>query len=132
MPWEADRSDILEGIGRADPYTRGYWDAQDARDRQLGRDARAVRDRYTETPRERQQRHLAVDRALALADSTSAVGDLRALPADNEGVAIGGGHSGTAIWDFLATHMADLRAAGVRTVYLQSIREDSYQTHIDA
>ncbi|MBE1602747.1 MULTISPECIES: hypothetical protein [Streptomyces] len=128
----AGRNEVLEGMGRNDPGTLGHWNRQDARDRQLGSDARAVRDAYTETPEDRQQRHRAVEETLAEADSQDAMGDLSALLARYEGVAIGGTHSGARIWQFLCTHMEQIQAAGVRTLYLESIRDDSYQSDVDA
>lgn len=126
----AGRNEVLEGIGRADPRTRGYWNSQDARDTQLGHDARAARDAYTETSEGRQQRHQAVEATLA--GSQDAMGDLRALLEQFEGVAIGGAHSGSQIWQFLHAHMEQIQAAGVRTLYLESIRDDGYQSHVDA
>ncbi len=131
VPQTAGRNDVLEGIGRVDPRTVGHWDRQDARDTQLGRDARATRDAYTETPEERQQRHRTVEDTLAGADSEDAMGDLRALLGQFEGVAIGGTHSGARIWQFLCTHMEQIQAAGVSTLYLESIRDDGYQSHVD-
>ncbi|MFE2125188.1 TraB/GumN family protein [Streptomyces amritsarensis] len=132
VPATAGRNEVLAGIGRADPRTRGHWNSQDARDAQLGRDARATRDAYTETPEQRQERHRAVDDALAGADSQDAMGDLRALLEQFEGVAIGGTHSGARIWQFLCTHMEQIQDAGVGTLYLESIRDDGYQAHVDA
>ncbi|MFH8984462.1 TraB/GumN family protein [Streptomyces varsoviensis] len=128
----AGRNEVLEGIGRADPRTLGYWNSQDARDTQLGRDARAARDAYTETSEGRQRRHQAVEDTLAGAGSPDAMGDLRALLGRFEGVAIGGTHSGARIWQFLHSHMGQIQAAGVRTLYLESIRDDGYQSHVDA
>ncbi|MFD6225977.1 hypothetical protein ACFWFZ_03730 [Streptomyces sp. NPDC060232] len=128
----AGRNEVLEGIGRADPQTRGYWNSQDARDAQLGRDARAARDAYTETAEDRQQRHQTVEDTLAGSGSQDAMGDLRALLERFDGVAIGGSHSGAPIWRFLCTHMEEIRAAGVSTLYLESIRDDGYQAHVDA
>ncbi|WP_051807174.1 hypothetical protein [Streptomyces sp. NRRL F-2664] len=132
VPVTAGRNEVLEGIGRADPRTTGHWDRQDARDAQLGRDARATRDAYTETPEDRRQRHRRVEDTLAGADSRDGVGDLRALLEEFDGVAIGGSHSGARIWQFLHTHMEEIRAAGVGTLYLESIRDDGYQAHVDA
>ncbi|MGW6055451.1 hypothetical protein [Streptomyces sp. NPDC055189] len=128
----AGRNEVLEGIGRADPRTLGHWNRQDARDTQLGRDARATRDAYTQTSEDRQQRHQAVEDTLADAGSQDAMGDLRALLEQFEGVAIGGAHSGAPIWQFLRSHMEQIKAAGVRTLYLESIRDDGYQSHVDA
>ncbi|MGW6978344.1 hypothetical protein ACWGE1_02655 [Streptomyces sp. NPDC054932] len=132
VPPTAGRNDVLEGIGRADPRTLGHWNRQDARDAQLGRDARATRDAYTETPEDRQQRHQTVEDTLAAADSQDAMGDLRALLGQFEGVAIGGTHSGARIWQFLCTHMEEIQAAGVSTLYLESVRDDGYQSLVDA
>ncbi|WP_052680722.1 hypothetical protein [Streptomyces sp. NRRL F-4428] len=131
-PVTAGRNDVLEGIGRADPGTSGYWRGQDARDAQLGRDARAARDAYAETAQDRQQRHAEVEDTLAGSGAQDAMGDLRALLARYDGVAIGGSHSGAPVWQFLCTHMEEIRAAGVSTLYLESIRDDSYQAHVDA
>ncbi|MFC4052250.1 hypothetical protein ACFOY4_21415 [Actinomadura syzygii] len=125
-------NEVLEAIGRADPVTRGYWNRQDARDAQLGRDARATLNAYTGTPHSRRQRHQAVEQALADDDSQDAMDDLRVLLARYEGVAIGGTHSGAAIWEFLCTNMAEIREAGVRTLYLESVRDDAYQARVDA
>ncbi|WP_405942804.1 hypothetical protein [Streptomyces sp. NBC_00207] len=132
VPPTAGRNDVLEGIGRADPRTLGHWNRQDARDTQLGRDARATRDAYTEAPEDRQQRHQTVEDTLAGAGSQDAMGDLRALLEQFDGVAIGGTHSGARIWEFLCTHMDEIQAAGVSTLYLESIRDDGYQSHVDA
>ncbi|GAQ50481.1 hypothetical protein [Streptomyces acidiscabies] len=132
VPWAAGRNAVIEGIGRADPGTAGHWTQQDARDTQLGLDARAARDAYTETPADRQQRHQAVENTLAGAATPDAMGDLTALLAQYEGVAIGGDHSGAPIWGFLITNMAAIQAAGVSTLYLESIREDGYQAQVDA
>ena len=131
VPWAAGRNAVLEGIGRGDPGTVGHWTQQDARDTQLGLDARAVRDAYTETPADRQQRHQNVENTLAGAATQDAMGDLTALLAQYEGVAIGGPHSGARIWEFLITNMAAIRTAGVSTLYLESVREDGYQAQVD-
>jgi hypothetical protein len=131
VPFVRGRNPVLESIGRRDPQTTGYWQGQDARDQQVGRDARAVRDGYQETPQDRQGRHQAVDNALAGSQEQNAMGDLRALLAQYEGVAIGGPHYEAPIWKFLVENMAQVRAAGVRTLYLESIRDDSYQSHVD-
>ncbi|TYB38370.1 hypothetical protein [Actinomadura chibensis] len=132
IPDMAGRNQVLEALGRNDPVTRGYWNRQDARDRQLGRDARATLNAYTGTPESRQQRHQTVEQALADDNSQDAMDDLRTLLARYEGVAIGGSHSGAAIWEFLCTHMREIRQAGVSTLYLESIRDDAYQAHVDA
>ncbi|WP_405532918.1 hypothetical protein OG592_36915 [Streptomyces avidinii] len=132
VPPTAGRNDVLEGIGRADPRTVGHWNSQDARDTQLGRDARATRNTYTETPEDRQQRHQTVEDTLAGSGSQDAMGDLRALLERFDGVAIGGTHSGARIWQFLCTHMEEIQAAGVSTLYLESIRDDGYQSLVDA
>ncbi|WP_338682359.1 hypothetical protein QD712_08200 [Streptomyces acidiscabies] len=131
VQWAAGANAIVEGIGRADPSTVGHWNQQDARDTQLGLDARAARDAYTETPADRQQRHQNVENTLAGAATPDGVGDLTALLGQYEGVAIGGSHSGARIWEFLITNMAAIHAAGVRTLYLESIREDGYQAYVD-
>ncbi|TYK46227.1 hypothetical protein [Actinomadura decatromicini] len=129
---EAGRNEVLEGIGRSDPATRDYWNRQDARDAQLGRDARATLNAYTGTPASRHQRHQDVEQALDDDNSQDAMDDLRALLENYEGVAIGGPHSGAPIWGFLCAHMAEIRQAGVRTLYLESIRDDAYQARVDA
>ncbi len=57
---------------------------------------------------------------------------MEGLLAEHEGVIIGDKHKGTPTWAFLTANLARLKSAGVKTVYLESLREDSHQAEIDA
>ncbi|RZU53469.1 glycosyl transferase-like sugar-binding protein [Krasilnikovia cinnamomea] len=51
---------------------------------------------------------------------------------DVPGFIIGEHHGQEAAWRFLAEHMQDLRAAGVETLYLETIRHGDYQRDVDS
>ncbi len=130
IPPTAGRGHVLEALGKNDPQTAGYWQGQDARDRGIGREARTALDAYQSGPDTRQERRQQVENALGSAPP-SQVDVLRQLLERYEGVAIGGTHHEAPVWQFLATNMADIKSAGVGTVYLESIRADSYQADVD-
>ncbi|SEG91380.1 Papain fold toxin 1, glutamine deamidase [Actinacidiphila yanglinensis] len=123
------RNAVLTGLGRRDSLTRGtYWKLQDERDGILGLVAREELRVFRSGPTTRWAREQLVAEAL---DGTSEVEALRRLLDQHEGVVIGEEQAGTAAWRLLAAHMAELKDAGVRTVYLGGIRGDSYQTHLN-
>ncbi|MEV6994318.1 lonely Cys domain-containing protein [Streptomyces sp. NPDC093228] len=129
VPWEASANDVLEALGRKDRLTRGYWVAQDARDRELGRAARAALDAYRRGPDSSRARRDQVVEAIGAGGDR--LGAVRRLLKQNKGVALGGSHAGSPVWRFLADNMMHLKAADVDTVYLESVRGDSYQSHVD-
>ncbi|GAA2493651.1 hypothetical protein [Winogradskya humida] len=125
------RADDFEFLGRRDATTLPYWQRQDERvetlaahsvDRsgqfQANGGAAAAAAKQTQT-----QNTLA-------ATNTALAGATQLLNTEN-GIAIGGAHATTQVWDFLVDNLAALRAQGVRTVYLESIKEDSTQRAVD-
>ncbi|WP_069465193.1 M91 family zinc metallopeptidase [Actinacidiphila rubida] len=126
----AARNAVLEALGKRDPATRGaYWKGQDERDTVLGMVAREEQRVFRGRLPTRHTREQEAARAI---DGASPVEALRRLLGGHEGVVIGEEHEGTAVQGLLAGHLADLKAAGVRTVYLGGVRGDSYQRHLDA
>ncbi|GIG90627.1 eCIS core domain-containing protein [Plantactinospora endophytica] len=126
-------AEMMEELGRRDPVSLAYWQAQDARDQQLANDAVARATQY--------QQESGDDNASAVADVTAAM--LRGVPmpaADatdmlllaNDGLVIGGPHHQEPFFAWAANHMARLHQNGVRTLYLESVREDAHQRLIDA
>ncbi|WP_432049778.1 eCIS core domain-containing protein [Verrucosispora sp. NA02020] len=125
-------AEMIEQLGRQDPLTRRYWQAQDARDQQLATDAVARDTQY--------QDESGAENAQALRDATA--GMLRGvqMPAAdatdmlltmNDGLVIGGGHHAEPFFAWAVDHMARLHQNGVRTLYLESLREDVHQRLVD-
>ncbi|MER8260780.1 hypothetical protein [Streptomyces albidoflavus] len=128
-PQAVQHNEMLEDMGRADPRTRPYWDGQNARDHALLAATSALG---------RERPEAGGDPALAGAvdDKLSQIARIlegvEGLLAEHEGVIIGDKHKGTPTWAFLTANLARLKSAGVKTVYLESLREDSHQAEIDA
>jgi hypothetical protein len=123
---------MLEQVGRNDPTTAGYWQQQDQRDQQLATDAGTRAADY--------QNAGGAEDAQAVNDA--AAGALRGMPQDaidgvatllsgNEGLVIGGGHGTEPFYEWAITHMHRLHGNGVRTLYLESLRDDAHQGLVD-
>ncbi|MER6538112.1 protein-glutamine glutaminase family protein [Streptomyces sp900105755] len=120
--------EVLEELGRRDAVTRGYWDRQDVRDQTLGQAARRALTQYADSRPELREatRAVQVRAALSADDNVQAV---EQLLDSYKGVVIGGNHAATPTWTFLAENMERLR---LDTIYLESVRGDSYQADLDA
>ncbi|MFJ9351311.1 hypothetical protein [Streptomyces sp. NPDC101237] len=123
----AGNAEVLERLGRRDPQTAGYWQAQDQRDRMLGVAVRSALGAYNAQPRTLESARAAQVRA-AVAAGDGRLGTMEKLLESYNGVAIGGNHKETSIWSFLTENMAELR---LHTIYLESIRQDSYGRHLE-
>ncbi|MFF5218386.1 hypothetical protein [Micromonospora sp. NPDC000442] len=126
-------AEMMEELGRRDPVSRPYWEAQDARDQRLAGDAVTRAARY--------QQGSGAENAQARRDATA--GMLRGIPmpaADatdmlllaNDGLVIGGPHYAEPFFAWVNDHMARLRQNGVRTLYLEAIRDDVHQHLVDS
>ncbi|MBE1489301.1 eCIS core domain-containing protein [Plantactinospora soyae] len=126
-------AEMMEQLGRLDPVSRPYWQAQAARDQQLANDAVARAGRY--------QHESGAENAQALKEATA--GRLRGIPMPaidatdmlllaGDGLVIGGSHDEEPFFAWATTHMAQLYKNGVRTLYLEVIREDGHQRLVDA
>jgi hypothetical protein len=130
---------VLEAMGRRDPQTKGYWTQQDQRDADLTRQAAGRLTQYWDSPEEQARRPdpQQVDATVANAPRTedgapSAANQIRALLDEHEGVILAGDHSQSKVWGFVIDNMQMLLDAGVRTIYLESIkRDDAYQSLVD-
>ncbi|MCD9875127.1 DUF4157 domain-containing protein [Streptomyces sp. NR30] len=138
--WQAmQHPEVLEAMGRRDPQTRGYWAQQDQRDADLTRQSAERVTQYWSSPEEQARRPAPqeVDATVADAPRTadgapSAANQLRALLDKHEGVILAGEHAQSKVWGFVIDNMQMLRDAGVRTIYLESIkRDDAYQSLVD-
>ncbi|MEV5387072.1 hypothetical protein [Streptomyces sp. NPDC052721] len=125
----ASKNADLEQLGRNDNVTEGYWLAQDRRDEQLTRDTARRLERYLSDNGSARPSRQYVDAVLARA--ASPLRQIESLLQGHEGVIIGGSHGGAPVWGFLIDNMASLRAAGVDTIYLESLRDDSFQAAVD-
>jgi hypothetical protein len=134
----AQDNEVLERMGRRDEKTRPWWTAQDRRDRTLTRHAFERLAEYWASATGRSGRpdpervNADLRRARPTADGQpSAAADLSALLQGHEGVSLGGTHSGSPFWRFTIDNMQMLRDQGVRTIYLESLRDDAYQAMTD-
>ncbi|MEU9605347.1 DUF4157 domain-containing protein [Streptomyces sp. NPDC048057] len=121
---------IVEWMGRHDPKTAGYWRGQDERDAKLTRQTADRVARYGAGPQpgSRRPNRAQVD---ATIQGKDAVTGIRDLLQGHDGVAIGGSHSKAPVWGFVIDNAAVLKAEGVTTIYLESLRDDSYQDLVD-
>jgi RHS repeat-associated protein len=121
-PVSGGRSQILEAMGRRDPSTASYWQKQDERDERLGNDANDI---SAANPR----RGIA-DKAhdgITLAGANDKMAGVHGLLQDNKGVIIGTKHGSDDAHGFLKDNMGNLHASGVRTIYMENIRDDAHQ-----
>ncbi|SFS90836.1 hypothetical protein [Saccharopolyspora flava] len=126
-------NEMLEHMGRRDSRTAPYWAQQDARDRKLAADAARLAARHraqNEDPSSVTARTTGTDDVLKEADSVIA-GVEGLLAGPHDGVLIGEEHTGSPTWELLVTNLSRLKTAGVKTVYLESLRDDSYQVDVD-
>ncbi|WP_371749686.1 hypothetical protein OG302_40185 [Streptomyces sp. NBC_01283] len=70
-----------------------------------------------------------VDTKLAAVESM--IEGVEGLLAEHDGVIVGGEHNRNPVWSFLITNLAGLKAKGVTTVYLETLRDDSHQADVD-
>src|SRR5262249_4282573 len=49
-----------------------------------------------------------------------------------DGIVLGEGHNQSPSWRFLNENMPNLKAAGVDRIYVESLRDDAFQQHLDA
>ncbi|MFF2259978.1 hypothetical protein ACWGMW_21580 [Streptomyces albidoflavus] len=128
-PQAVQHNEMLEDMGRADPRTRPYWDGQNARDHALLAATSALGHERPEAGGDPAFAGAVDDKLSQIARILEGV---EGLLAEHEGVIIGDKHKGTPTWAFLTANLARLKSAGVKTVYLESLREDSHQAEIDA
>ncbi|MFJ6837883.1 hypothetical protein [Streptomyces sp. NPDC091209] len=122
-------AEVLEQLGRRDPETHGYWDLQDARDHALGQAARSALTEYNNSQPELREATRAAQVRAVFDSGDNHVQTVEQLLSSYNGVAMGGNHAATPIWTFLVENMEVLH---LDTIYLESIRGDSYQADVDA
>ncbi|MGW2264801.1 membrane-targeted effector domain-containing toxin [Streptomyces koyangensis] len=127
-PQAVQHNEVLEDMGRADPHSAPYWQRQDARDRKLLADTEAL---GRARPADGADPAFAEEVDGKLQQIGEVVDGIEGLLADHDGVIVGGAHRGSPTWRFLTDNLARLKAAGVTTVYLESLRDDSYQAEAD-
>ncbi|MGE7434980.1 WXG100-like domain-containing protein [Kitasatospora sp. NPDC001175] len=117
----------IEAAARLDYRTADYWKGQDARREQLDV---IVAANTASSPAGLSPESLhRVDTALH--DAPDAVTGAGRILAQHQGFVLGEVHSASTSWPFLKENMTALREHGVRTVYLEALRDDSFQHHLD-
>ncbi|MEW2708040.1 hypothetical protein AB0948_23955 [Streptomyces koyangensis] len=127
-PTRLQDTEVIEDMGRADPHSAPYWQRQDARDRKLLADTEAL---GRARPADGADPAFAEEVDGKLQQIGEVVDGIEGLLADHDGVIVGGAHGRSPTWRFLTDNLARLKAAGVTTVYLESLRDDSYQAEAD-
>ncbi|MFF0719806.1 DUF4157 domain-containing protein [Micromonospora sp. NPDC003816] len=126
-------AEMMEELGRLDPASLPYWQAQDGRDQQLATDAVNREAQYqNESGPENAQARRDVTTALLRGIQMPAADATDMLLTFNDGLVIGGAHRAEPFFAWAVDHMARLRQNGVRTLYLESLREDVHQNLVDA
>jgi hypothetical protein len=123
----------LEALGRADPGSKDYWDQQDARDKLLAQNAAELH----RTQRPRDQAMLdktdedlkAANTDANVKDGTAKMAAAKALLSQHDGIIIA--HHDTSGLTTEAGHMAELKKAGVDTIYTEQLRNDGHQPMVD-
>ena len=115
--------DTLKESGKESGITRAHWAAQDDRERVLRQEA-ATEAHVTPAP----ARQNPVDQQTGLQPAAA----LQALINSNaDGFLIGERHKEPHAWDFLAANIGAARAAGLRTIFLESVRSGAQQNWVD-
>lgn len=127
-PTRMQDTEVIEDMGWADPHSAPYWQRQDARDRKLLADTEAL---GRARPADGANPAFAPEVDGRLRQIGEVIGGIEGLLADHDGVIVGGAHRRSPTWRFLTDNLARLKAAGVATVYLESLRDDSYQAEVD-
>ncbi|RKE22230.1 toxin glutamine deamidase domain-containing protein [Streptomyces sp. TLI_171] len=122
---------VLEAAGNLDFRTQEHFQQQEIRRNVLERLARQDSEKtWSPVGEQRVNDHLT--------GSASAVdGVNRLLNGHNghpgfDGVVLGESHGRSPSWRFLTENMHDLKAAGVDRIYVESLRDDAFQQHLDA
>ncbi|MGW4813537.1 toxin glutamine deamidase domain-containing protein, partial [Kitasatospora cineracea] len=117
---------FMRSYGDHNPETREYWEQQRHRDAELDQDAAALAERPLPPQADR-------DRVQAvLTGAPDARAQAAALLAEHQGFVLGEVHHDNASWEFLRSNMAELRDAGVATLYLERFADESFQPMLDA
>ncbi|WP_431729091.1 eCIS core domain-containing protein [Verrucosispora sp. TAA-831] len=125
-------AEMMEELGRLDPASLPYWQAQDARDQQLAADAVNREAQYqNESGPENAQARRDVTVGLLRGIQMPAADATDMLLTFNDGLVIGGAHRAEPFFAWAVDHMARLHQNGVRTLYLESLREDAHQRLVD-
>ncbi|MFI6446960.1 hypothetical protein [Kitasatospora sp. NPDC050543] len=123
----AKTQERVEAMARMDYRTADYWAAQDARRDLLDSMVVANTQRRPAGLSEEAVAH--VDSVLR--DAPDAIAATRRILRDHPGIVLGEKHGEPQSFDFLKNNMAALRQEGVSTVYLEALRGDSFQSHVD-
>ena len=114
-------ADALEALGRRDPKTRKFFEAQDARDRHVAN--QSVERNAAFDPNKLDT--AAVDNVLG--STNGRIGNVNGLLGRFDGVAIGGTHGAdNPAFDVLKNNMGQLKANGVNKVFMESLRNDAH------
>jgi RHS repeat-associated protein len=116
----------VEAIGRLDPHTRPYWEAQDARRVQLAHNTSNLGQHPPAI-----DPHMVHDTDTRLNNAHDELHGAQDLLAHHDGLVIGVGHGNPAGWNFMSQNMQQLHAQGVNTIYVESLRSDAHQHLVD-
>ncbi|MEV6711540.1 RHS repeat-associated core domain-containing protein [Lentzea sp. NPDC051208] len=114
-------SEALEQLGRNDPRTKKFYEAQDLRDKLVAKQSAERNAKFDPGALDTG----AVDDVLK--NTAGRMGNVNGLLGRFDGVAIGGSH-GTEhpVFDVLKNNMAELKANGVNKIYMESLRNDAH------
>ncbi|HEY5834269.1 membrane-targeted effector domain-containing toxin, partial [Streptomyces sp.] len=115
-----------EHVARQDYRTESYWASQDERlaavDEEVGARATQIPPRLSDEQLT-QVDHLVSDLPAGLA--------AQQILEHHEGFVLGESHTASNSWPYLVRNMPLLAQQGVRTLYLEALRDDSYQQLLD-
>ncbi|HWC81749.1 MAG TPA: RHS repeat-associated core domain-containing protein [Pseudonocardiaceae bacterium] len=119
-------ANALEQMGRHDDKTKPYWRKQDARDERLAVDANEL---HTKNPTRPQSMLDQTDHDLQ--STSNKLEGAQAVLRRHNGVIIAGDHGGNKAFPFLTDNMKALKDSGVKTIYSESLRDDTHQKMVN-
>ncbi|QRP45448.1 RHS repeat-associated core domain-containing protein [Amycolatopsis sp. FDAARGOS 1241] len=125
VPQASKNSEAIEALGRNDPNTKDFWDMQDRRDQHTA----------NQSVENNKQDHRDYDRDEDVDARLRPVLDkpeaTHSLLDKYDGVVVGGAHDGNHPGlQMMRDNMGDLKNSGVNKVYLESLRDDAHNAHV--
>ncbi|MFI5605907.1 RHS repeat-associated core domain-containing protein [Amycolatopsis sp. NPDC051903] len=118
-------SAAIEALGRNDPNTKDFWQMQDRRDQHT---ANQVVDNNKQDHRDYDRDDDVDARLRPVMDKTEGT---QSLLSQYDGVVVGGSHGpGHPGLQMMRDNMGDLKNSGVNKVYLESLRDDAHNQHV--